>query len=577
MGTRRDEMSRPVPAPADSPVTVREVLSLPVVARGVPEVVAGADHLDRPVRWVHSGEVPYIAEMLNGGELLLMTGIGLGPGSEEGCRLVAELAERGVAAVAIELGSRFKRLPRGLADAAARFELPLVALHREIRFVEVTEAVHREIVGRQLERMRHGDELHRRFTELMLEGAGIPEVLSELAEAIGSPVILEKDGVGVLYHATARRDDARVLAAWDSFTRRLPGAPEAIDQLVPMGGDRRWGRLVALSLHAPLDDRARVGLERAVGLIALALLRERAEEAVITRERGNFLAGLIDGEVDVTEARRRAAAMGFEHRSGLLLPLAVARAPAVMSQRDLGAEDSWMLVWRDLRGQLDGRRIPTIAGARSGLRGVLLLVLAIRNEEARARLADEIAELVADACARNLGRRDAALVCVGPAGRGWSRLGDCLRVTVDALAGAAHSKRRTWHDATRPNIDGLLSSLRDQPEIRRFAETRLTVLLEHDRRRQAKLLPTLAAYCEHGGRKAETARSLHIERQSLYHRLSRIEELLDVDLSDGETMLDLHFALRVHELENRATRPPSVGRRDFLDAGSTHGTAQGRS
>ncbi|HEY9437854.1 MAG TPA: PucR family transcriptional regulator ligand-binding domain-containing protein, partial [Streptomyces sp.] len=59
-------------------ITVRRALDLPGLRGGLPEVMAGAEGLDRTVRWVHAGEVPYIASLLKGGELLLTTGLGLG-------------------------------------------------------------------------------------------------------------------------------------------------------------------------------------------------------------------------------------------------------------------------------------------------------------------------------------------------------------------------------------------------------------------------------------------------------------------------------------------------------------------
>lgn len=530
----------------DSLITVREVLALPVMRRGVPEVVAAEEALDQTIRWVHSGEVPNIAEMLKGGELLMMTGMGIGHGEHEQRCFIDALSDREIAGLAIELGTRFRRVPRALAEAAARRRLPLIALHHEIRFVEVTEAVHREIVSRQLEMMRRGDELHRRFTALMLEGAGIPDVLAELADAVGNPVILEKAGHGVLYHATNKADDATVLAAWDLLTRHLPGAPAAVEHPVPTGGQEPWGRVVALAVDGPLDERGGVAVERAVGLIALALLRDRAEEAVTSRERGNFLACLLEPDVDEAEARQRAAGMGFSRGDGLMLPIVVARSPWSALRADGGDEDSWALVWRDVQGELAGRRVPVIGGTRRHERE-LLIVVGIGGGEARAPMADRVAALAADAGERHLGIRDGALVCVGPAAQSWAALGAGLGAAVEGLVGAAHAHPRAWHDATVPDFDGLLWSLRDRPELRRFAEIRLQPLIEHDRRRRLKLLPTLTAYCEHGGRKAATARALHIERQSLYHRLARIEEILGTDISDSETVLALHLALRARE------------------------------
>ena len=164
--------------------------------------------------------------------------------------------------------------------------------------------------------MRRGDELHARFTRLMLDGAGIPEVLAALAEAIANPVVLEKTGHGLLYHATHHAGDREVLAAWEGVRLGLPGTPRHAAAPVPMGSGETWGRLVVLAVDSPLDEFDRVAAERAVGLIALALLRGREEDVLAARERGNLLAELLDGELEEDEAIRRAASLGFDGRRG---------------------------------------------------------------------------------------------------------------------------------------------------------------------------------------------------------------------------------------------------------------------
>ncbi|HET9737005.1 MAG TPA: helix-turn-helix domain-containing protein, partial [Solirubrobacteraceae bacterium] len=69
--------------------------------------------------------------------------------------------------------------------------------------------------------------------------------------------------------------------------------------------------------------------------------------------------------------------------------------------------------------------------------------------------------------------------------------------------------------------------------------------------RHRVLLDTLEAYLAAGGRKAQAARALHLERQSLYLRLHRIEELLDVSLDDEDTVLGLHLAIRALAFRRR--------------------------
>lgn len=103
---------------------MQRALELPGLRSGLPEILAGADRLQRTVRWVHAGEVPNIASLLKGGELLLTTGYGLGTRPAEQRAFVRTLAERGIAALVVELGPRFTRLPAALVDTARSAGLP---------------------------------------------------------------------------------------------------------------------------------------------------------------------------------------------------------------------------------------------------------------------------------------------------------------------------------------------------------------------------------------------------------------------------------------------------------------------
>src|SRR6478735_5311731 len=133
-------MTQPGPPQTNgTPMTVAAALDLPELRCGLPNVVAATGALDRPIRWVHAGEVPDIAAMLRGGELLLTTGMGIGSRAEQQRRFVAALAGREVAGLVIELGGTFAgRLPAALVGEAERRGLPLVELHAQVRFVAVT-------------------------------------------------------------------------------------------------------------------------------------------------------------------------------------------------------------------------------------------------------------------------------------------------------------------------------------------------------------------------------------------------------------------------------------------------------
>lgn len=65
-------------------------------------------------------------------------------------------------------------------------------------------------------------------------------------------------------------------------------------------------------------------------------------------------------------------------------------------------------------------------------------------------------------------------------------------------------------------------------------------LLEH---RNIDLRSTAEAYLDHAGDAAATAAELQIHRETLYYRLSRIEDLTGLDLTAGAHRLELHIGL----------------------------------
>ncbi|MFG2545542.1 PucR family transcriptional regulator [Streptomyces sp. NPDC048594] len=63
-----------------------------------------------------------------------------------------------------------------------------------------------------------------------------------------------------------------------------------------------------------------------------------------------------------------------------------------------------------------------------------------------------------------------------------------------------------------------------------------------------ELVRTAETYLDLAGQAGRTAAELGIHRQTLYYRLSRVEQLTGLDLDDGEDRLLLHMALKAHRL-----------------------------
>ena len=286
--------------------------------------------------------------------------------------------------------------------------------------------------------------------------------------------------------------------------------------------------------------------------MAIDLLGQQHEEHLRARSRGAFLSDLADGRVEEADARRRAEALGFPGTGrGALLPVAASWRGARGVRR---ARRTELTVDAALRRAARRARRSTGFGVLLGPRDVDLLVLlalggrGVRRGAGRAR---RRASSTASLERRGLGARRRG---AGDrrAGRrlGGRRPGAAARAPLggrgDRAAAAALVRRappRRHRPAARPARRAGARRVRRRA-ARPAAGRRL-------RARTRALLETLEAYLAAGGRKAQAARALHLERQSLYLRLHRIEELLGVSLDDEDAVLGLHLAVRALAFRRR--------------------------
>ncbi|MFI6150816.1 PucR family transcriptional regulator [Streptomyces sp. NPDC051109] len=526
-------------------ITVQRALELPGLRSGLPEVVACADRLGRTVRWVHAGEVPNIASLLKGGELLLTTGLGLGTRPAEQRAFVRRLADRGIAALVVELGPRFTRLPATLVETARAAGLPLVQLHREVPFVAVTEEIHTEIVNHHYALLQRAEEVHRRCTEALLSGGGIPQVLHILADFTGNPVFLETPDGQLLYAAGPGSGEAAAdpLQVWEGLRGQREAQPSANAVLIDVpGGGHGTGsvraRLVLLGVSAPLLPVHRMAAERTAGVLAVVLMQARQEDELAARGRGDFLTDLAEGRISAEDAPAQARVLGFKPGSGPLLPV------VMRLSSELGPSGNWAVLARAVLEELSSVGVPVLLGVRP-VEGRVPLLVSLRSESERTTVADRVAAALRAGVERAGLDRAAAppAVVVGVAG-GWAAASSGLRHAAETATAAHGLPSRPWYDARRLDIDLLLWRLREHPDLAAFVDRAIGPLRTHDLTSRPPLLPTLETYLAHAGRKAETARELHLNRQTLYNRLGRISELLGTDLDDPETVLSLSLALR---------------------------------
>ncbi|WND39143.1 PucR family transcriptional regulator ligand-binding domain-containing protein [Streptomyces sp. BB1-1-1] len=535
------ENQRRAPVPEGRPLTVADVLALPVLAGGDPRVVTGRDHTDRPVRWVHITELTDPASFLKGGELVLTTGMPL-PDDPAGVRrYVDELADVGAAALVIELVRRYHRPPDALVHACRSRGLPLVTLAKDVNFLEVTQVVHTLILGSQADAMRRTQRVHEAFTALTLRGAGPEDVLRAAAEMSGHTVVLENLVHRAMVCEPSGSTTEAALTDWERRSRATPPAdhtalrgPEGwLVAPVEYQGEG-WGRVAMLP--GPSDSAA----SPVFGPEDVTVLERTAMALTIARlthptpwERTAHRNALRD----LVEQRHRSPADACARVAALGLPTEHTRFVAVLVDVPAAADTARIEV--HLAEELSATGAPALVGLLGPSR--LGVLLALRPSRPWRQAVERLSRTA-------LGPAPGATVCAGsPA----TDLADVARSFREAarVAEATGPEQplppdRSFHERSDIGLRRLLFALRDDTRVQEYAERQLGRLLDHDARHGTGLLTTLRGYLDAAGNKTVAARAIGVSRETVYQRLRTIERLLGRDLESGEQRTELHVALQ---------------------------------
>ncbi|WP_313511660.1 PucR family transcriptional regulator [Corynebacterium variabile] len=553
--------------PSISTLTIADVLALPEAVSGRPRVLTGENHLARGVRWIHVAEQAAAARLLDGGELLLTTGVGWPSSARERERFIANCAASGAVGFVIELGGTWDSVPGDVIDAARKHGFPLIVLTREIRFSRLTREVHEMIIDDHLTAVEATAEVADTFIRMIHNGAPTEQLVTAASRLLGCPVILEDVGHRIVVVEEAGLGLSGLLDGWarrSAEITRPAGVRDDRSYTSDAGGGecwtvapvhvrgRDWGRLLAYGTTSHPAGAARV-----LGQAAIALAIDRLSSAETTGwsdlVRTAAMARLLNLPAATRDDTKAALdASGFPVEGRQLIGLEVELG---------GGSPAPEAVAAAIREGLTGVRVLAIrSDAGSGATVALSLPawtdVGVLDDDLRVALASMSEDCESGASAR-------LRIVRGPVGTGVTTL---LASVRRAQAYAVETRYWWWHAAKTPGVpeivavdeDALapvLGVLTGDVRVQSFAEETLSPVLRYDARNDTDLMSVLRTIVRYPLSRAKAAKASHLSRTSFYNRLATLERLLGVDLADGDSLFRIGLALKSRESATLSVGP----------------------
>lgn len=495
--------------------------------------MVGHSRLHRPVRWVHSSEIFEIGPLLSGGELLLTTGLGLA-GVDAGARrhYLRELATRGVAALAVELGRTFRDMPPELVLEAEAHDFPLIALHSVVPFIRISEVVNTVIVDGSVRGLRLRDEATRALYESLIGGSGVAGLLATAGRLVeGSLVVISAGGALIAAHGVGDHRDV-----WAVVESARMSAPITVHGAV-------WGTVhVGAGAGAALaDDELEAVLERTSVAVSLAVLGGGRAASHRESQVDALLGDLLRGTAVEIQATLRAGLVGFNPRPEDRLVGVAVESPDPRAAVAVLERCAALLGGPALAGHAQGHSVGVVSVPAHRVDAVES-VRAAADEARQACGAPEVRIGVGHAvgAAHGLVRAAASL---------WDALLVLRLISGTGSSGVAGATRVPPVMTSRTySLELELLRRADATGLDELARRMIGPLISWDADHGSRLVHTLEVFLRNGCSPTRTAAALHLGRQSLYQRIERIEALLGHDVTGPDLLPALLLAVTAQRL-----------------------------
>ena len=483
------------------PPTLADLLADPALKL---RLRTGADATGRRINWAHSTELLDPTAFLEGGELLLTTGLALtGP---ECARYAATLAGIGVAALGFGVGISHDRVPPELVAAAAGHGLPLVEVPRPTPFIAITRAVSEALAAEAYAGVLRTNTAQQDLARAAVSAGGVAATVRRLARLIDGWVLLT-DGHTTLAAAPAAAahrladlradvDRLRGRRGVSTFARSLAGQEVVLQVL----GSRPRAVLIvgreSTSDRATTDPTDRHIVNTAAALLTVALEQGAGQRAALRTLRGGLFRLLLAGQRE-------------------LVADSLARLGASLPDEPV--------------------TLAVLRGSPAALRAGYDLL------DADHLLAEQPGQLL------TLLPPHTELTAPG------LRIGRSNPVTYTDLPTALRQAEQSADAAQRTGVpvvrfaelagEDLLTLL--PGSARAVAEALLAPLVEADRHGRGDLVESLDCWLSRHGQWDPAAAHLGVHRHTLRNRIEKIEQLLGRGLDSPGLRAELWFALRL--------------------------------
>lgn len=498
-------------------LTVQEVLNRKHFE--VAKVVAGKMGLSHVIKWIHIMEVTDVKQLIKGNELILTTGVILKDNEKGFLQFVQQLSDLDVAGLCVELGMYIEIIPESVINLANKLDFPLIVFEQVVPFIEITQDLHTGIIHQQYDILKQLEDYSQKINRYALKVNDKVKILQYMQKYLN---------VNVFFDVNKRTSIAipdKKIENLKDYINGLNSKYTACNELNLF--DHVYGTVYIYCEKREINNLDILILDRTVVTLSQFVLRDLFIEEKLESEHRKFFEKWLEGQNSNEEMVYFIEEIDPKlTQNGWMVMLHQLRRENI--KKDL---TNYKI---NLRQSLQKEGFYTFIVEQSQY---LIFILGdlLQENTYKERMKRAMYEII------NQYRLD-TLIAVGKYVYHYNEIQESYQTAQDSLQIRLKNMELSYFydDLT---LYHMVKVLQNNQILMHMANEKVEKLSLYDRKHNSNLMQTLTMYLQCNGLKKETAEKLFIVRQTLYHRLEKIEQIIGSDFMNYENRLCLEIML----------------------------------
>lgn len=553
-------------------LTMKEVMELDILKTSAVKTAYPRLH-ERVVEWVSITEAP-VEHFVRKNEMVLTTGIGYAQEPERFFEFVQDVIQSGASGLGVATGRYIMDIDQSCLELAEEHDFPIVCLPWEVRFADVTQSITTKIMDVKKGYMEELQTIGQELLSIVLGGGTLAQLTQYIRDELHlSTYITDPEG-DLMEPVTL---DIEEQSSWvalmkeqaDSLAQPIPESQEhplvtrvetgstALGTFLRLpilqGNQVPQGYVYMILDHNPISvpDTFFIVLEHIGTAAAFWFLRENAVLEAQAKVKNHFVWELAKDLIRSDEERQsRAKALGYH----LDVPyVAIVGYPdSTHSFFGNHSRDAWSVSLEHyVEKEVDHVARSIHHQAMSTFQNNQMIIFLEVTEDAERETVHSFLDL--------MNRRLIHLIPSIIMNWGIGDGGGFLFSFSQSYEQACHAlqigkrkneqSRRVFYSDTR--VDRVLQAMGDDPELYDVVIEVVTPLSQYDLKRNMDLIKTFTTYHRNQSKISQTARALHLHRQSLLYRLRKIESLTQLSLANPDDVFLLELSIRIWHMQKK--------------------------